>query len=42
MMQEFFAGYPGWEGITAAVCDPNKLLIEITKSKLNQNSRKHS
>ncbi|KAB2573632.1 Cytochrome P450 monooxygenase trt6 [Lasiodiplodia theobromae] len=38
---EFFAGYPGWEGITAAVCDPNKLLIEITKSKLNQNSRKN-
>ncbi|OJD30023.1 cytochrome p450 [Diplodia corticola] len=36
---EFFGGYPGWEGITAAVCDPNKLLIEVTKGKLNQNSQ---
>ncbi|KAF2146172.1 uncharacterized protein K452DRAFT_348777 [Aplosporella prunicola CBS 121167] len=34
---EFFAGYPGWEGITAAVSDPDKMLIEVTKGKLNQN-----
>ncbi|KAK7702114.1 hypothetical protein SLS57_011498 [Botryosphaeria dothidea] len=38
-VQEFFAGYPGWEGVTATVGDPDKLLIEVTKSKLNQNSQ---
>jgi hypothetical protein len=36
--QEYFAAYPGMEG-QSVVTDPRKILINVTKTKLNQNSR---
>lgn len=36
--QEYFASYAGMEGI-GAVTDPRKILIDVTRTKLNQNSR---
>jgi len=37
--QEYFAAYPGMEG-QKVVTDPRKILINVTKLKLNnQNSR---
>ncbi|KGO64075.1 Acyl transferase/acyl hydrolase/lysophospholipase [Penicillium italicum] len=35
---EYFASYPGMEG-NKAVTDPRKILINVTKTKLNQNSQ---
>lgn len=36
---EYFAGYPGFDG-NGAVVNPDRMLIEVTKAKLNQSSRK--
>ncbi|KAL4751799.1 hypothetical protein BDW72DRAFT_202855 [Aspergillus terricola var. indicus] len=35
---EYFAAYPGMEGLSI-VTDPRKILIDVTKTKLNQNSQ---
>lgn len=34
--QEFFAGYPGFEGETM-VADPSEMLISMIKTKMSQN-----
>ncbi|KAK2787737.1 hypothetical protein FQN53_004760 [Emmonsiellopsis sp. PD_33] len=38
MEQEYFAAYPGMEGMKI-ITDPRKILINVTKTKLNQNSQ---
>lgn len=38
IQKEYFAAYPGMEG-QGIVTDPRKILIDVTKKKLNQNSR---
>lgn len=38
IQKEYFAAYPGMEG-QSVVTDPRKILIDVTKKKLNQNSR---
>ncbi|KAK2803977.1 hypothetical protein FQN50_006783 [Emmonsiellopsis sp. PD_5] len=38
---EYFAAYPGMEGLKI-VTDPRKILINVTKTKLNQNSHWHT
>ncbi|CCF42363.1 cytochrome P450 [Colletotrichum higginsianum] len=35
---EYFAGYPGFDG-NGAVVNPDRMLIEVTKAKLNQSSQ---
>lgn len=36
---EYFAHYPGFDG-NGVVVDPNRIMIDVTKTKLNQSSRK--
>ncbi|KAG5218141.1 putative O-methylsterigmatocystin oxidoreductase [Trichophyton interdigitale] len=38
---EYFGGYPGMEGI-GMVTDPRRIVIDVTKKKLNQSSHWHS
>ena len=39
MLQDYFADYSGFDGLKA-VTDPNKMLIDVTRTKLSQNQRK--